>query len=94
MNELEIEINPQTMKIIQALGGSTRLAILETISNGKDWTIGAIAKKIGYGKANVSIQISELERAGLITKRYNKIMGNNTKIVKPVYDKITIKLRK
>ncbi len=78
--------------LLVALGGRRRIEILKLISDGKDWTTTSIAKKLNCKIANVSQQVKILEDSGLITKRLAKSVGNTSKIIKPVYDEIQIKL--
>ena len=78
--------------LLVALGGRRRIEILKLISNGKDWTTTNLAKKLNCKIANVSQQVKILENSGLITKRLAKSIGNTSKIIKPVYDEIQIKL--
>lgn len=95
MSALKINFNEDLKnfdEILNALGGHRRMEILKLISNGKEWTVGAIAKKLDCKIANVSQQLRILEKAGLITKRFAKSMNSSAKIVKPVYDEIKIKL--
>ena len=97
MNELILTLNGENYssvkKILSVLGGKTRAEIMRLISDGKDWTIQDITKKMNTKLPNISQQISELERAGLVIKRFSKIRGNNTRIIKPTYDKIIINLK-
>ena len=79
--------------LLASLGGKTRIKILKLISNGQDWTISAMAKKMRCGIANLSQQVSELEKAGLIIKKLSPSAGNNVKYIRPVYDTIEIRLK-
>ena len=78
--------------ILVAIGGRRRIEILKLLSDGRDWTTTLLAKKLNCKIANVSQQIRILEDAGLITKRLAKTIGNTSKIIKSVYDEISIKL--
>lgn len=77
-------------KLLNCLGGTTRIKILKLISNGQNWTITDMAKKMKCGIPNLSQQVSELEKAGLIIKQLSPSSGNNIKYIKPVYDEIKI----
>lgn len=96
MSELVLSLNgenyPSVKKILSVLGGNTRVEILRIISDGRDWTIQDIAKRVSTKLPNVSQQISELERAGLIVKRFSKIRGNNTRVITPTYKRIVINI--
>jgi len=95
VNTLEINFRngmSDIADILIALGGRRRIEILKLISDGKNWTISAMAKKMNCGVANLSQQVTELEKAGLIIKQNAKSIGNNTKLIKAVYEKIVIKL--
>ncbi len=97
MTTLEIDITNNLNKsksLMVCLGGKTRLKILNLISNGQNWTITDMAKKMHCGVANLSQQVTELAKAGLITKQLSPMSGNNIKYIKPVYDKIEIKMSK
>lgn len=98
MSDLVLHLNGENYssvkKILRVLGGNTRADILRIISDGRDWTIQDIAKKTTTKLPNVSQQISELERAGLVVKRFSKIRGNNTRIIKPIYKRIVINIGK
>ena len=52
-----------------------------------------MAKKMSCGVANVSQQVTELEKAGLVIKQLSKSSGYNMKFIKPVYKEIIIKLK-
>lgn len=78
--------------VISALGGKRRMEILKLIGDGKEWTITDIAKRLDYKISNISQQIKILEDAGLIIKRLAKTIGNTSKIIKPIYDEILIRL--
>lgn len=97
MSELELKLRGEnfssTKKILSVLGGKTRSEILRLISDGKDWTIQEIAERLTTKLPNVSQQVAELERAGLIVKQFSKIRGNNTRIIKPIYNRIVINLK-
>ena len=80
-------------KLLSSLGGKRRIRILKLISDGKDWTISDMAKRMDCGIPNVSQQVTELEKAGLIVKQLSKTQGNNMKFIKPVYDEILIRLK-
>lgn len=84
---------PQLKKFLKQLGGERRIAILKKLTNGKDLTVTEIAKDMDCGKANISQQVSELEKAGLIIKQVSKTTGANTKFIKPAYDEIIIRLK-
>lgn len=95
MNTLEIDFNNGISKIadlLVALGGRRRIEILKLLSDGKNWSISNLAKHMSCGIANLSQQVAELEKAGLIIKQVAKTEGNNTKFIKPVYKEILIKL--
>lgn len=96
MSTLEIDFSEDLTNfddILVSLGGRRRIEILKLISNGQEWTISDIARKLDCKVANVSQQLNILERAGLITKRFAKSMTSSSKVVKPVYDKINIKIK-
>jgi len=78
--------------LLVSIGGRRRIEILKLISNGKEWTITNLSKKLNCKIANVSQQVKILEDAGLVTKRLAKTIGNTSKIIKPVYKEIVIKL--
>ena len=78
--------------VLVALGGRRRLEIMKMISDGKDWTISDMARKMNCGIANLSQQVAELEKAGLVVKKLSKTVGNNTKVIKPTYKNINIRL--
>ena len=78
--------------LLTTLGGKTRIKILKLISNGQNWTISDMAKKMKCGIPNLSQQVTELEKAGLIIKLLSPSSGNNIKYIKPVYEKIEIRL--
>ena len=84
---------PQLKKFLKQLGGERRIAILKRLTDGKDITITELAKEMDCGKANISQQVSELEKAGLIIKQVSKTSGSNLKFIKPAYDEIIIKLK-
>lgn len=95
MNSFEINFNEDISAfdgILSALGGRRRLEILKIIRDGKEWTITDIAKHLNCKISNVSQQIKILEDAGLVVKRLAKTIGNTSKIIKPIYEKIEIKL--
>jgi len=95
MNTLEISFHNgigEIADVLVALGGRRRIEILKIISDGRNWTISAMAKKMNCGVANLSQQVSELEKAGLIIKQVAKSIGNNTKIIKPVYKRIVVNI--
>jgi len=77
-------------KLLTVLGGKTRIKILKLISNGQNWTISDMAKKMKCGIPNLSQQVSELEKSGFIIKQLSPSSGNNIKYIKPVYEKIEI----
>lgn len=78
--------------VVSALGGKRRMEILKLIGDGKEWTITDIAKRLSCKISNISQQIKILEDAGLIVKRLAKTIGNTSKIIKPIYKEILIKL--
>ena len=78
--------------VVSALGGKRRMEILKLIGDGKEWTITDIAKRLDCKISNISQQIKILEDAGLIIKRLAKTIGNTSKIIKPIYDEILIRL--
>lgn len=78
--------------VVSALGGKRRMEILKLIGDGKEWTVTDIAKRLNCKISNVSQQIKILEDAGLIIKRLAKSIGNTSKIIKPIYKEILIKL--
>ena len=95
MSKFKIDFNDDITTfngIISALGGKRRMEILKLIGDGRDWTITAIAKRLNCKISNVSQQIKILEDAGLIVKRLAKTIGNTSKIIKPIYNEIIIKL--
>lgn len=97
MTTLTINITDDLYKykeLLVCLGGKTRIKILNLISNGQNWTITDMAKKLSCGVANLSQQVTELEKAGLIVKKLSPMSGNNIKYIKPVYDKIEIRMMK
>lgn len=97
MSQLIIKISeqplPQLKKLLKQLGGERKIAILKKLTNGKNMTITDIAKEMDCGKANISQQVSELEKAGLIIKQVSKTAGSNLKFIKPAYNEIIIKLK-
>jgi len=78
--------------LLVALGGRRRIEILKLLSDGKNWSISSLAKHMNCGIANLSQQVAELEKAGLILKKLAKTEGNNTKYIKTIYKEIHIKL--
>jgi len=97
MTTLQIDFSEDLVKykkLLMSLGGKTRIKILKLISNGQNWTISDMAKKMKCGIPNISQQVTELEKAGLIIKLLSPSSGNNIKYIKPVYEKIEIRLIK
>ena len=95
MNTLEISFHNgigEIADILVALGGRRRIEILKIISDGRNWTISKMAKEMNCGVANLSQQVAELEKAGLIIKQVAKSEANNTKIIRSVYKKIVINI--
>jgi len=81
---------PKLKQLISVLGGKTRIEILKRINDGKDWTISKLAKTMDCGVANLSQQVTELEKAGLVLRKTAKSIGTNMKIITPVYKYIEI----
>ena len=95
MSKFEINFNDDINTfdgVISALSGRRRMEILKLIGDGKEWTITDIAKRLNCKISNVSQQIKILEDAGLVVKRLAKTIGNTSKIIKPIYNEILIKL--
>ena len=98
MSILEINLQDENFSAVKRtlfiLSGKTRLDILRAISDGREWTMNDIARKLGLKISNVSQQVTELERAGLITRDFSQTKLRNSKIIRPVYKKLVINLGK
>jgi len=95
MSTLNLDFNNNLIlfaDILVALGSRRRIEIMKIISDGKDWTISDMAHIMNCGISNLSQQVAELEKAGLVVKKISKTIGNNTKVIKPTYRNINIRL--
>jgi predicted transcriptional regulator len=70
LSEETLEIPPDKINVAaKALSSSTRVKILR-ITSKKDVDVSRIAAELGQTEANISAQIKILEKANLLTSRY------------------------
>lgn len=78
-----------TVDILWVLSSEIRLKILKLISGHKEYRIKDMEPYMNCGVSNLSQQVKILEQAGLIVKEKIKD-GSTAKLIKPVFDKISI----
>jgi len=87
--ELDLE-DPQVLIILKALASETRWNILKTFGQKTD--VCEIAKKLNQTEANISAQIKILEKARLITPRFEVGRHGVKKICELNTDRIIINI--
>lgn len=78
-------------KVTKALKSPTRLKILKILRK-KSMDVSRIAKELGQTEANVSAQIQHLQKANLVSCRYQAGDHGVRKICDVIVDKIIIDL--
>lgn len=93
MKKPEVEIsNGEVTKIFKALASDTRWKILKLLVNDNKMDVSRIAESLEQTEANISAQIKILEKAGLITSRYEPGEHGVRKICEPTCEKLIIKI--
>jgi len=82
----------EIIKITKAIGSATRLKIVQLLVN-QELDISRLAETLNQTEANVSAQVNQLEKAGLIESRYEPGTHGVRKINKTAVSKITIVLK-
>ncbi len=80
--------DPQVFLLMKALSSETRLKILKILKNKLD--VCQTAKQLGQTEANVSAQIKILEKANLISPKYEAGRHGVKKICEPTVERIII----
>ena len=87
--ELDLD-DPLVLVIMKALSSETRLKILQILKNRLD--VCQTAKKLNQTEANISAQIKILEKAHLITPKYEAGRHGVKKICEPNVERIIINI--
>lgn len=77
--------------VTKAIASETRLQILKLLT-GDEFDISKLATELNQTEANVSAQVKQLERAGLLTSRYEPGDHGVRKICKTAISKISIEI--
>lgn len=78
-------------EVFKALGTPMRVRIMELISE-KDMSMNDLAEALGLTNSAISLHVSKLESAGLVSIRTTSGKRGIMKIVKPVYGRLIVDL--
>jgi len=85
----------ETEKIIlitKAIASVTRFKILQALTTSEGLDISRLAERLSQTEANISAQVKQLEKAGLVKSRYEPGNHGVRKICKTSVSKISIEI--
>lgn len=86
---LKEENEERIILVCKALSSNTRYKIVKLLSQ-QEYDISRLAEELDQTEANISAQVKQLERAGLLESRYEPGSHGVLKICSTVVSKITI----
>ena len=79
-------------EMFKALSTPMRLRIMELIYNNNNLSMNDLAEMLGLTNSAISLHVSKLESAGLVTIQTSSGKRGLRKLVRPVHDKIIVEL--
>ncbi|MGN1188360.1 MAG: ArsR/SmtB family transcription factor [Lachnospiraceae bacterium] len=79
-------------EMFKALSTPMRLRIMELIYSNNNLSMNDLAEMLGLTNSAISLHVSKLESAGLVTIQTSAGKRGLRKIVRPVHDKIIVEM--
>lgn len=79
-------------EVFKALSTPMRLKIMEMISGDNEMSMNNLAEALGLTNSAISLHVSKLEQAGLVSIHTTAGKRGSMKIVKPIHDRLLVNL--
>ena len=79
-------------EVFKALSTPMRLKIMEMISEDNEMSMNDLAEALGLTNSAISLHVSKLEQAGLVSIHTTAGKRGSMKIVKPIHDRLLVNL--